>query len=132
MTPASPHAVIFVIVTVFIDMMGFGLIMPVLPALIEEVGHVSLARASVIGGWMFFAFALAQFLFSPLMGNLSDRFGRRPLRSPAPTLADILALDAPTERGRGRGLGRSCDRLEPGAPPCRRPARRPACPRPAR
>jgi DHA1 family tetracycline resistance protein-like MFS transporter len=73
------RAVAFVIATVFLDMLGFGLIMPVLPDLIGEVGHVSLSEATVIGGWMFFAFAFTQFLFSPLMGNLSDRFGRRPL-----------------------------------------------------
>jgi DHA1 family tetracycline resistance protein-like MFS transporter len=75
----SRHAVTFVLVTVFLDMVGFGLIMPVLPALIGEVGAVGLDRAAVIGGWMFAAFSLAQFVFAPLMGNLSDRFGRRPL-----------------------------------------------------
>jgi DHA1 family tetracycline resistance protein-like MFS transporter len=77
--PVSRHAVTFVLLTVLLDMVGFGLIIPVLPALIEEVGQVSLADASIIGGWMFFAFSVAQFAFSPLMGNLSDRFGRRPL-----------------------------------------------------
>ncbi len=76
---ASRHAVTFVFVTVFLDMVGFGLIMPVLPDLIRDVSDMSIAEASVIGGWMFFAFASAQFLFSPVMGNLSDRFGRRPL-----------------------------------------------------
>lgn len=75
----SRHAVTFVLITVFLDMVGFGLIMPVLPKLIEDVGHVDIARAAVIGGWMFAAFSLAQFVFAPLMGNLSDRFGRRPL-----------------------------------------------------
>ena len=62
----SRHAVTFVLITV-------------LPALIEAVGEVGIARAAVIGGWMFAAFSLAQFVFAPLMGNLSDRFGRRPL-----------------------------------------------------
>jgi MFS transporter, DHA1 family, tetracycline resistance protein len=75
----SRHAVTFVLITVFLDMVGFGLIMPVLPALITEVGHMNLADAAFIGGWMFAVFSLAQFAFSPLMGNLSDRFGRRPL-----------------------------------------------------
>ena len=77
--PVSRHAVTFVMLTVLLDMVGFGLIIPVTPALIEEVGGVGLSQASVIGGWMFFAFSFTQFLFSPLAGNLSDRFGRRPL-----------------------------------------------------
>ncbi len=75
----NKHAVTFVFVTVLLDMVGFGLIMPVLPSLIEQVGQTDVARASIIGGWMFFAFSATQFLFSPLLGNLSDRFGRRPL-----------------------------------------------------
>jgi MFS transporter, DHA1 family, tetracycline resistance protein len=75
----SPHAVTFVLITVFLDMVGFGLIMPVLPDLIQDVGQMSVADATRIGGWMFAAFSLTQFAFSPLMGNLSDRYGRRPL-----------------------------------------------------
>jgi MFS transporter, DHA1 family, tetracycline resistance protein len=78
-SPTSKHAVTFVFITVFLDMVGFGLIMPVLPRLIENVGHVDIAAAAAIGGWMFFAFSLAQFAFGPMMGNLSDAFGRRPL-----------------------------------------------------
>jgi MFS transporter, DHA1 family, tetracycline resistance protein len=78
-SPASNHAVTFVFITVFLDMIGFGLIIPVLPALIQSVGHVSVAQAAEIGGWMFVAFSLTQFLFGPMMGNLSDAFGRRPL-----------------------------------------------------
>ncbi len=79
LVPVSRHAVTFVLITVFLDMVGFGIIMPVLPALIEEVGEVGIDRAAVIGGWMFAGFSLAQFVFAPLMGNLADRFGRRPL-----------------------------------------------------
>lgn len=75
----SRRAFIFVLVTVLLDMVGFGIIIPVLPKLIETVGHVDLAHAAVIGGWMAAAYSIAQFLFGPLMGNLSDRFGRRPL-----------------------------------------------------
>ena len=75
----SRHAFVFVLITVLLDMIGFGLIIPVLPRLIETVGQVSLAEASKTGGWMFFAYSAAQFLFGPLMGNLSDHFGRRPL-----------------------------------------------------
>ena len=77
--PSSKLAVSFVFITVFLDMVGFGLIIPVLPELIETVGHVDIARAAAIGGWMFFAFSLMQFAFGPLMGNLSDAYGRRPL-----------------------------------------------------
>ncbi|MBC7735730.1 MAG: TCR/Tet family MFS transporter [Candidatus Saccharibacteria bacterium] len=79
--PRSPsrHAILFVLITVFLDMVGFGIVIPVLPRLIEEVGQMSLAQASIIGGWMFFAYSIGQFLFGPVMGNLSDRFGRRPL-----------------------------------------------------
>ena len=75
----SRHAIYFVLITVLLDMIGFGLIIPVLPVLIETVGHMTLAEASLVGGWMFFAYSAAQFVFGPLMGNLSDRFGRRPL-----------------------------------------------------
>ena len=76
--PPSHHAILFVLITVFLDMFGFGIVIPVLPRLIEEVGHLSLAEASLFGGWMFFADSAGQFIFGPLMGNLSDRFGRRP------------------------------------------------------
>lgn len=72
-------ALIFILVTVLLDMIGFGLIMPVIPALIEEVGHTDVNHAAAIYGWMVVAFSLAQFLFAPLMGGLSDAFGRRPL-----------------------------------------------------
>jgi MFS transporter, DHA1 family, tetracycline resistance protein len=78
-SPASRHAITFIFITVFLDMVGFGLILPVLPKLIQSVGHVSIGDAALVSGWMFFAFSLAQFLFGPTMGNLSDAFGRRPL-----------------------------------------------------
>jgi MFS transporter, DHA1 family, tetracycline resistance protein len=78
-SPSSKHAVTFVFITVFLDMVGFGLIIPVQPALIQNVGQMSIADAALIGGWLFAAFSLTQFLFGPLLGNLSDAFGRRPL-----------------------------------------------------
>ena len=70
---------IFILVTVVIDAMGIGLIMPVMPDLIREVGGGSLAQAAIWGGILATAFAVMQFLFGPLIGNLSDRFGRRPV-----------------------------------------------------
>ncbi|EAQ01782.1 putative transport transmembrane protein [Pseudooceanicola batsensis HTCC2597] len=72
-------ATVFIFATVLIDMIGVGLIWPVIPALLRDVGHAELADASVIGGWMFAAYALAQFLFGPLIGSLSDAYGRRSL-----------------------------------------------------
>lgn len=75
----SKSAITFVFITVVLDMIGFGIIMPVLPQLIETVGQMDLAQSAVMGAWLFAAYALAQFAFGPLMGNLSDRFGRRPL-----------------------------------------------------
>jgi MFS transporter, DHA1 family, tetracycline resistance protein len=75
----STHALTFVLVTVFIDMAGAGLVFPVMPRLIEEVGSTGLAGASVTGGWLFVAYGLTQFIFGPASGNLSDAFGRRPL-----------------------------------------------------
>jgi len=78
-SPVMNRAVIFILITVFLDMVGFGIIIPVLPALIGQVGHVPLGEAAVIGGWMAAGYSLAQFLSGPFLGNLSDRYGRRPL-----------------------------------------------------
>jgi DHA1 family tetracycline resistance protein-like MFS transporter len=70
---------LFVAFIVFIDMMGIGLILPVMPALIEGVTGATIDRAAEIGGWLIFAYAIMQFLFAPIIGGLSDRFGRRPV-----------------------------------------------------
>lgn len=72
-------AIGFIFITLLIDVIGFGIIIPVMPKLIEELGQVDLSRASRIGGWLLFAFAITQFCFSPLIGGLSDRYGRRPV-----------------------------------------------------
>jgi DHA1 family tetracycline resistance protein-like MFS transporter len=76
---ASRHALAFIFVTVLIDAMGLGIIIPVLPKLISTIAHVGLDNAARYGAWLAFAYAGMQFLFSPLLGNLSDRFGRRPI-----------------------------------------------------
>ena len=78
-SPTSKYAVTFVFITVLLDMVGFGMIIPVQPALIQQVAKVDLAASAFIGGWMFFAFSSTQFLFGPTLGNLSDAYGRRPL-----------------------------------------------------
>lgn len=70
---------IFVLLTVLIDTIGFGIILPVLPKLIMQVAVTDLAGAARTGGFLMVLFAGLQFLFGPLMGNLSDAFGRRPV-----------------------------------------------------
>lgn len=69
----------FVVVAVLVDAMGFGIVMPVLPRIVMLLGHVDLAAATRIGGWLGVAYAGVQFLTGPLVGNLGDRFGRRPV-----------------------------------------------------
>lgn len=73
------RAVPIVLAAVMIDVIGFGIVMPVLPALITDLGKVELEEATRIAGWMLAAFAVAQFFAGPMMGNLGDRFGRRPV-----------------------------------------------------
>jgi len=70
---------IFVIATTVIDSMGIGLILPVLPSLLREVADIPLADAALYGGVLVTAFALMQFIFGPIIGALSDRYGRRPI-----------------------------------------------------
>ena len=72
-------ALLFILLTVLIDMIGVGMIMPVMPDLLAEVTTRPLAEAAIWGGALSTAFAVMQFLFGPLIGNLSDRFGRRPV-----------------------------------------------------
>ncbi|MFT4520041.1 MAG: DHA1 family tetracycline resistance protein-like MFS transporter [Halioglobus sp.] len=72
-------ALSFIFITVLLDSIGFGVILPVMPQLIMEVTDEGLSSAAIYGGWLLFLYAFMQFLFSPIMGNLSDRFGRRPV-----------------------------------------------------
>jgi DHA1 family tetracycline resistance protein-like MFS transporter len=69
----------FIFVTIFIDVLGLGIIIPVIPKLLQGLVHVDNSAASEINGWLTFTYALMQVVFSPIMGNLSDRFGRRPI-----------------------------------------------------
>ncbi len=75
--PASKQAIAFILITVLIDTIGFGIVLPVLPDLIMELTGETVSQSSLDGGRLAFAYAVMQFLFGPIMGNLSDRFGRR-------------------------------------------------------
>lgn len=76
---AGKHALAFIFVTILIDSMGLGIILPVIPSLIASLVHGGMDLAAHYGAWLSFSYAGMQFLFSPLLGNLSDRFGRRPI-----------------------------------------------------
>jgi len=73
------HALAFVTVTVLLDVVGFSMILPVLPALLVELTGAPVGRAAVHGGWLAALYAAMQFACAPVLGNLSDRFGRRPV-----------------------------------------------------
>ena len=77
--PATRAAFIFIVVTVTLDFLAFGIIAPVLPNLIKQFEGGNMARASAVTGYFAFAWATMQFLFSPVLGAWSDRFGRRPV-----------------------------------------------------
>src|SRR6184192_3932452 len=72
-------AVIFILVTVLLDILAMGLIIPVLPKLILDFLGGKMTDAANWNGWFALVFALMQFFFSPVLGVLSDRFGRRPV-----------------------------------------------------
>jgi DHA1 family tetracycline resistance protein-like MFS transporter len=72
-------AIGFIFITMLIDITGWGIIIPVIPKLIEELIHGDLSEAAKIGGWLTFAYAITQFVCAPLIGNLSDKYGRRPI-----------------------------------------------------
>jgi len=75
--PPGRHALVFVAITVLLDAIGFGLILPVLPTLLVQLTGAAVSRAAIYGGWLSFVYATMQFLCAPVLGNLSDRFGRR-------------------------------------------------------
>jgi DHA1 family tetracycline resistance protein-like MFS transporter len=72
-------AIGFIFITLMIDVTGLGIIIPVLPQLIEQLIHGSVSEASKYGGWLTASYAIMQFLFSPIIGGLSDKYGRRPV-----------------------------------------------------
>ncbi|MDO7873494.1 TCR/Tet family MFS transporter [Hymenobacter sp. ASUV-10] len=77
----------FIFITILIDVIGLGIIIPVLPKLIEQLTGEGISRASQYAGWLSFTYAIMQFCFAPLIGGLSDKWGRRPV-----LLASLLGL----------------------------------------
>jgi len=73
------HALTFIFITLLIDVTGLGIIIPVFPKLIEQLIDGNLSEAASYGGWLTFSYAIMQFIFSPVLGGLSDRYGRRPV-----------------------------------------------------
>ncbi len=72
-------AVGFIFITVLLDVIGWGIIIPVIPNLIKELINGDISEAAKYGGWLTFAYAITQFIFAPVIGNLSDKYGRRPV-----------------------------------------------------
>jgi DHA1 family tetracycline resistance protein-like MFS transporter len=72
-------AIGFIFVTLLIDVMGWGLIIPVMPKLLSELKGLPVNEASSYGAWLIFAYAIMQFICAPIIGNLSDQYGRRPV-----------------------------------------------------
>ncbi|MFT7346013.1 MAG: DHA1 family tetracycline resistance protein-like MFS transporter [Cryomorphaceae bacterium] len=75
----SKASLIFIFITILIDVIGIGIIIPVFPTLLTELSGLGLSEASRIGGWLIGAYALMQFFFAPVLGAMSDRYGRRPI-----------------------------------------------------
>jgi DHA1 family tetracycline resistance protein-like MFS transporter len=79
MATQKKSAIGFIFITLLIDFTGFGIIIPVLPKLIEELTGGGLSIAAVYGGWLTLSYSVMQFISAPILGGLSDRFGRRPV-----------------------------------------------------
>lgn len=79
MSAKKNSALTFIFFTMLIDVTGLGIIIPVMPTLIQQLIGGTLSEAAMYGGWLTFSYAIMQFLFSPVLGGLSDKYGRRPV-----------------------------------------------------
>ena len=79
MTQKRNPGIYFIFITLVIDVLGIGLIIPILPALLQQFADGDISKASRYSGILMASYAVMQFIFSPIMGGLSDKFGRRPV-----------------------------------------------------
>jgi len=79
MANSRKAAVRFIFVTLLLDVMGWGLIIPVMPNPLSDLKQVPVNKASPFGAWSWSVYAITQFVFAPMIGNLSDQYGRRPV-----------------------------------------------------
>ncbi|TWV96892.1 TCR/Tet family MFS transporter [Chitinophaga pinensis] len=79
MQTTKQSAIGFIFITLLIDVMGWGLIIPVMADLIAQLKHIPVNQASTYGALLLSVFAVTQFIFAPVVGNLSDKYGRRPV-----------------------------------------------------
>lgn len=79
MANTNKKAILFIFITLLVDCTGIGIIIPVVPSLIQQLTGSNVSEAATYGGWLTFAYAIMQFIFSPVLGGLSDRYGRRPV-----------------------------------------------------
>ena len=78
--PSNRNAAVgFIFITLLIDVIGFGIIIPVMPGLISGLKHVDISTAAKFGSYLTVAYAFTQFVCAPILGNLSDKYGRRPV-----------------------------------------------------
>lgn len=75
----NKRSILFIFLTILIDCIGIGIIIPTLPALIQSLSGANISTAASYGGWLNFSYAIMSFIFSPVLGGLSDKYGRRPI-----------------------------------------------------
>jgi MFS transporter, DHA1 family, tetracycline resistance protein len=87
MSDKRPAGLLFIFITLLVDVIGFGIIIPVIPKFISQLIGGDLSQAATWGGWLLFTYSIVQFFAAPIIGALSDQYGRRPV-----LLASLLAF----------------------------------------
>lgn len=76
MSEPKNKAMLFIFITLLIDCTGIGIIIPIMPTLIQSLSGANMSKAASIGGWLTISYAVMQFFFSPILGGMSNRYGR--------------------------------------------------------